>query len=108
MTDEAVPVSPRTSGRAFRVSILGSDQVECYTDVHVELDGANAVVHVFDADARLHYLTIPLSVALIEWQDSAVLQPEMRLPAFGAGAFQHLGEQVQRMVEGMTHGLGKD
>lgn len=97
--------SPNRSGLAFRVSILGPQQVEAYSDVHVVIDPDHAAVHVFAADGATHYLTIPSGAALIEWKDPAALNPQMRLPAFGPGTFEQVGEQVQRMMEGMRHGL---
>jgi hypothetical protein len=97
---------PRTSGRAYRVSLLGQEQVEAYPSVHVELDAEHSVVHLFSGDGATHYLTLPLARALIEWEDPAPLQPQLRLPPFGAGAFDQMGEQMQRMVQGIQHGMG--
>jgi hypothetical protein len=102
----ASATQPTRSGRAYRVSILGPAQVEAYSDLHVTLDSQHGVVHVFSADAQTHYLTIPIAHALIEWKDPAELQPQLRVPPFGAGAFEQVGEQMQRMIAGMRHGLG--
>jgi hypothetical protein len=99
---------PTRSGPAFRISILGPEQVESYMNVHVSLDVDLPVVHVFSADGSTHYLTIPLASALIEWKDPSVLHPQMRLPPFGTESFEQMGEQVRRMMEGMKHGLGQD
>lgn len=106
MTDAAG--APQTAGPAYRVSILGPEQVEAYMNVHVVIDREHPVLHVFAADATTHYLTIPLSSALVEWKDPSALNPQLRMPGFGAGAFEQLGEQVQRMMEGMRHGLGPE
>ena len=102
------PASPTTSGPAFRVSILGPEQSEAYERVHVVLDERYGVVHVFGADGQTHFLTIPLSRALIEWHDPAALQPQPRIPPYGAGAFERLGVQVQRMAEGVSRAFGQD
>lgn len=106
MTDSNV--NPSTAGAAFRVSILGQEQTESYRDVHVAIDPENHVVHVFSADARTHYLTVPIASTLIEWRDPSPLGPQLRLPPFGAGAFEQIGEQMQEMLKGMRHGLGEE
>jgi hypothetical protein len=100
-------VNPTTSGVAFRVSILGLEQVEAYANVYAALDPEHDVVHVFSSDRQTHYLTIPITRTLIEWKDPSGLQPQLRLPPLGAGAFEQLGEQMQRMMEGMAHGMGQ-
>ena len=98
--------SPTVSGTAFRVTILGPQPAEAYERVHAQLDAAHGVVHVFSADAQTHYLTIPIGSALIEWQDPSALGALPRVPPFGPGAFERMGEQVQRMVEGMGRTFG--
>lgn len=98
--------SPTTVGLAFRVSILGEQQTESYERVHVRMDPTLGVVHVFSADEQTHYLTIPATRALIEWSDPAALNPQLRLAPFGPGTFERMGEQVQRMVEGMGRTFG--
>lgn len=100
-----IPAGPTTAGLAFRVTLLGHE-AEAYEGVYALLDAQYPVVHVFSADAQTHYLTIPLASALIEWQDPTALQPLPRLPAFGPGAFDRLGEHVQRMAEGMGRAFG--
>ena len=97
---------PIHSGPAFRVSILGGEQVEAYPHVHAEIDADRRVVHVFSADRQTHYLTIPLERTLIEWTDPTVLQPHLRFPPIGPAGFEQLGEQMQRFVEGMGRGFG--
>jgi hypothetical protein len=98
---------PTTAGPAFRVSVLGEQQSEAYEMVYVQLDAANCVVHVFSADAQIHYLTIPIQRVLVEWLDPSALEPQVRMPPFGAGAFERMGEQVQRMADGMGRALGQ-
>jgi hypothetical protein len=63
-------------------------------------------VHVLSADGQTHYLSIPQNKALIEWKDPLPLNPGLRVPSFQADAFQKLGEQVQRMTEGMGRVFG--
>ncbi|MBW3628028.1 MAG: hypothetical protein KY464_01910 [Gemmatimonadetes bacterium] len=102
----APDVAPITAGLAYRVTIIGPQQAEAYENVHAILDGERGVVHVFDRDARLHYLTIPLAAALIEWKEPSPLNPRPRLPPFGPGAFEHFGEHMQRMAQEMSEGFG--
>ena len=89
---------PTTSGPAYRVTLMGPQQAEAYEKVFAVLDAEHGVVHVLDAETTTHYLTIPIASVLIEWEDPAVLQPQPRMPPFGAAAFERLGEQVQRMA----------
>lgn len=98
--------TPITAGPAFRVTLLGEPQSEAYQGVFVQLDATHRVAHVFSADETIHYLTVPLDRALIEWTDPAPLEPQPRLPPYGPGAFERMGEQVQRMVEGMGRTMG--
>ena len=98
--------TPTTAGPAFRVSILGEQQTESYERVYAQLDPAHGVVHVFSADGQTHYLTIPTARALVEWNDPAPLVAQMRIPPFGPGTFERMGEQVQRMVDGMGRTFG--
>ena len=98
--------TPRLSGRAFRVTLLISEPAEAYRDVRVQIDGQAGLVHVFSADGRTHYLSMPASSTLVEWEDPAALQPQIRVPPLGAGAFDQMGEQMQRMIQGMQHGMG--
>ena len=99
MSNDTAP-SPTTAGPAFRVTLMGAQHAEAYEGVYADLDAQHGVVHVFSSDRQVHYLTIPLGSALIEWQDPAMLQPQPRLPAFGPGAFHRIGEQMQQMFEG--------
>lgn len=99
-------VKPTTSGAAFRVTIIGPQQAEAYENVYAILDSEFGVVHVLSADRTIHYLTIPITSALVEWEDPAALGAQPRMPPFGPGAFQRLGEQVQRMAEGMGNAFG--
>ena len=92
---------PTTTGVAFRVTIFGAQQAEAYQNVHVLLDDRRGVVHLFAADGRTHYLTIPLGSALIEWKDPSELDPRPRVPPFGLGAYQGFAEHVQRMAKDM-------
>lgn len=103
----APAVNPTQSGAAFRVSIIGPEQAEAYMNVHAALDAEHGVVHVYSSDAQTHYLTIPISSALIEWRDPSALQPQVRIPPFGPDAFEHLGEQMQRMAQGIGRGFGQ-
>ncbi len=100
-------VKATTAGPAFRVTILGPEQSEAYEQVYARLDSAHQVVHVFSADGQTHYLSIPIGSALIEWKDAAALQPRPRIPPYGPGAFESLGEQMQRMMEGMGRAFGE-
>ena len=99
-------MKPTTSGPAYRVTIVSAQHTEAYQDVHATIDGDRGVVHVFGPDGSTHYLTIPVGSALIEWLDPAPLHPQPRIPPYGAGAFEKLGEQVQRMAEGIGKGFG--
>ena len=100
-------VNATISGPAFRVTILG-EQHEAYEGVYAKLDAEHGVVHVLSADAQTHYLSIPISLALIEWHDTAVLHPQLRIAPFGADAFQRMGEHAQGMAEGMSRTFGQD
>ena len=51
-----------------------------------------------------HYLTLPLERRLIEWEEPSPLEPQLGMPPLGAGAFEQLGEQMQRMIHGMQRG----
>ena len=93
-----------TSGPAYRVTVVGPQHTEAYEGVQALVDADRGVVHVFGADGATHYLTIPLTSALIEWHDPTPLQPQPRFPPYGTGAFERLGEHVQRMAEG----IGRD
>jgi hypothetical protein len=99
------PLRPITSGRAFRISIIGPQQTEAYEDVFVSVDPTNGMAHVFDAERLHHFLSIPTVCALIEWRDPSALQPKIRVQPLAEGAFAKYGEQMQRMVKEMTQGL---
>lgn len=99
-------VAPNTAGLAFRVTIIGPQQAEAYENVHVILDDARGVVHLFGPDARTHFLTIPISSALIEWKDPTELNPRPRIPPFGPGAYGHFGEHLQQMAKDLGGGFG--
>jgi len=98
---------PTTSGPAFRVTILGPQHAEAYEHVYAAIDEARGVVHVFSHDASTHYLSIPAGAALIEWRDPTELNPRVRMPPFGPGAFDGFGEQIQNMMKGF-HGFGNE
>lgn len=98
--------NPTTASVAFRFTLLGEPQSESYQGVFVQLDATYRVAHVFSADQKTHFLTVPIDRALIEWSDPASLEPQPRLPPYGPGAFDRMGEQVQRMVEGMGRIVG--
>ena len=100
-------VNAITSGPAFRVTILG-EQHEAYEGVYAKLDAEHGVVHVLSADAQTHYLSIPVSVALIEWHDPAALQPQPRIAPFSPAAYQRMGEHAKRIAEGMSRTFGQD
>jgi hypothetical protein len=100
-------INATTSGPAFRVTILGK-QHEAYAGVYAKLDAEHGVVHVLSRDAQTHYLSIPINLALIEWQDPAPLEPQPRIDPFSAAAFDRMGEHAQRMAEGMSRAFGTD
>jgi hypothetical protein len=100
-------INATTSGLAFRVSILGG-QHEAYEGVYAKLDPEHGVVHVLSRDAQIHYLSIPINLALIEWQDPAPLEPQPRIAPFGAAAFDRMSEHAQRMAEGMSRAFGPE
>lgn len=92
----------RDGGMAFRVTLMGHPQTEAYSRVRVELDRGLRAVHLFSEDGAVHYLTAPLESVLIEWTDPTPLEPQPRIPPFGHGALERMGEQMQRLAEGMT------
>lgn len=96
-----------TSGVAARVTLLAPDFSEAYERVYVHLDAAAGVVHVLSEDAGTHYLTLPVSQVLIEWRPRDELHPRPRVPAYGAGAFDQVGAQMQQMLEEMERGMGR-
>ena len=96
-----VPQPPTVQGMAYRVAIL-SHEAEAYEGVYVQLDSDHQAVHVFSPDGQKHYLSIPATMALVEWQDPAPLVPQPRLPPFGAAAFERMAEQVERLAGGMS------
>ena len=100
-------MKPTTAGPAFRVTIVSAQHTEAYQGVQASIDGDRGVVHLFSADGQTHYLTIPVALALVEWVDPAPLHPQPRIPPYGSGAFERLGEQVQRMAEGFGKGFGE-
>jgi hypothetical protein len=100
-------INATTSGPAFRVSILG-EQHEAYERVYAKLDPEHGVVHVLSRDAQIHYLSIPINLALIEWQDPAPLEPQLRVAPIGTAAFERIGEHAQRMAERMSRAFGPD
>jgi|GEM_PF-5444802 hypothetical protein len=95
--------APTVSGPAFRVTILGQQYAEGFENVFAKIDAAHSAVHVFSADGETHYLTIPITAALIEWHDPAPLNSVPRLPAMGAGAFERMDAQLQQMTESMRN-----
>lgn len=92
----------RSGGMAFRVTLMGHPQTEAYSRVRVELDRELRLVHLFSEDGAVHYLTAALETVLIEWTDPTPLEPQPRIPPFGHGALERMGEQMQRLAEGMT------
>src|SRR5687767_13420352 len=103
-----LPVDPTRAGPAFRVTIIAPQHAEAYGNVYAVIDPDHAVVHVLSADGQTHYLTIPIHHALIEWRDPTSLEPQPRIPPFGAGAFERLGKEVQKMAEGMGRAFGQE
>jgi hypothetical protein len=101
-----IPAVPTTSGPAFRVTMIGQQNAEAYEGVYAIIDEKSRFVHVLSADGQTHYLSIPVTSALIEWKDPQPLEPGLRVPTFQTDAFQKLGEQVQRMTEGMGRVFG--
>lgn len=95
-----------TSGPAERVVVMGPQQAVAYAQVYARLDAENSVIHIFSADAQIHYLTVPLGCTLVEWQDTSPLQPQPWMPAYASGAFGAMGEQMQRMMKEMGDAFG--
>jgi hypothetical protein len=96
-----------TSGVAARVTLLAPDLSEAYERVYVQLDSGAGLVHVLSEDAATHYLTIPIGQVLIEWRPRSELQPRPRVPAYGPGAFDQMGEQMQQMLDEMERSMGR-
>ena len=103
-----LPVDPTRAGPAFRVTLIGPQHAEAYANVYALIDPDHAVVHVLSADGQTHFLSIPIQHALIEWRDPAPLDPQPRIPPFGSGAFERLGEEIQRMTRGMGRAFGQE
>ncbi len=97
----------KTSGPAFRVIVLGPQQAMVYEGIHVQFDPAHPVVHVLSADQQTHYLSVPVASAIVEWQDASALEPKPFVPSFGDGAFDQVGEQMQRMMNDMGRAFGQ-
>lgn len=94
-----------TSGVAARVTLLAPDLAEAYERVYVQIDAAAGLVHVLSEDAGTHYLTLPVGQVLIEWRPRSELDPRPRMPAYGAGAFEGMGGQMQQMLDEMQRGM---
>jgi hypothetical protein len=101
------PAPPISAGLAFRLSLVLPQHVEAYENVFAQIDGGTGVVRVYSADGRTHYLSAPLSMTLIEWKDPAELDPQPRVPGFGAGALRRMGEEARRMSDEMGRVFGE-
>ena len=97
---------PLTEGVVFRVTLAHGDQLEAYPGAYVRLDAANGVVHIFSKDAQTHYLTIPLSRAIIEWRDPSALEPQPRTSPYGSTAFDAIERHMEKMTKAMSERFG--
>lgn len=98
--------SPMTAGLAFRVTLTCVAPPEAYQGVYVRMDERSGVVHIFAADMRTHFLTIPLSGVIVEWRDPAELKPQPRTAPYGPSSFEELGAHLQKMTEALGQGFG--
>jgi hypothetical protein len=105
---KADPASIRTSGPAFRVIVLVGEQPIAYHDVQVKLDPGAGLFHVLDRSGNRHFLSVPISLAVVEWSDAASLEPVPYVPGFGPGAFEAVGRRLSEMSESMSRAFRKE